>query len=228
VERAISLLSWLSMHWAAFLFMRGRFLWISSGGQKIRSRLLVPNIGALYRAHFGMSDVESTDGTRATPVRRNKRHAAGRQDITTTPPGLGRLLSERELLLGDKPIIYHELVTAVTRDLQPKDVIDSMYVSDIVEAIYESWRLRNMKVGIVEHGRKEAARQLLREARDPTPSAQFECSRREFALVENWWRGDLDSKIEIDRIAGGKEGQDNPLMVAPFRSSSMSLSESTA
>ena len=136
-------------------------------------------------------------------------------EITVTPPGLSRLISERKILPGEQQAVYDELLSQITSALQPRDIIESMYVSDIVDATFEAHRLKNMKVRIVKLEQKEAARQLLRESRPPGPDGTAEISE-EWQLVEGWWSGDFNSWKVINEIAG-REGENlDPFLTRAF------------
>ena len=70
---------------------------------------------------------------------------------------------EPTLLLGEDGRGYDELLAEVSRVLVPHDVIEDMWIRDVVDLAWDVLRLRRLKANLL----RVRAREALREVLDP-------------------------------------------------------------
>src|SRR4051794_40678372 len=78
-------------------------------------------------------------------------------DLHVLPRDLGSLFPERPLIAGESEGEYDDLLSKVTSAVAPADVIEAVWVKDIVDLIWESQRLRRLKASLLMAARKQAA-----------------------------------------------------------------------
>ena len=101
------------------------------------------------------------------------------------------------LVSGESPTSYDELLARVTTTLQPSDVIEQMFIRDIVDLAWEVLRMRRLKANLMASLAHEGMTQLLRPlAGHPGNSA---------LLARAWSTRDADavSKVEAMLAAAG-------------------------
>src|SRR4030081_3466140 len=75
------------------------------------------------------------------------------------------------LIAGESPAGYDELLARVTATLQPSDVIEQMFIRDIVDLAWGGRRLRRLKANLMASLAHEGMTQLLRPLlTDPHPA----------------------------------------------------------
>ena len=79
----------------------------------------------------------------------------------TIPWEVRAFLGESPVLPGDDPGVYNNLMMRVSRALNPTDVLDWVFVEDVVYATFMVHTLRNWKMEILRDGRHEALSQAL-------------------------------------------------------------------
>jgi hypothetical protein len=72
-----------------------------------------------------------------------------------------KILSKTPLLITESENDFAELKMALTRELQPRSIIERIYVADIATIVWEISRLRRCKVAIVNMAFKDALSNLL-------------------------------------------------------------------
>jgi hypothetical protein len=77
-------------------------------------------------------------------------------DLRVLPRDLGSLFAQRPLIAGESEDEYDELLSRVTSAVAPADVIEAMWVKDIVDLMWESQRLRRLKASLLMVARKKA------------------------------------------------------------------------
>jgi hypothetical protein len=103
------------------------------------------------------------------------------------------------LIAGESPAGYDELLARVTATLQPSDVIEQMFIRDIVDLAWEVHRLRRLKANLMASLAHEGMTQLLRPLlTDPHPAHST-------MLARAWAARDADavSKVESTLAAAG-------------------------
>ena len=95
---------------------------------------------------------------------------------------------EPTLLLGEDARGYDELLAQVSRVLVPRDVIEDMWIRDVVDLAWDVLRLRRLKANLL----RVRAREALREVLDPL-------SEDAFALARGWFAHDAAAVEEVER-----------------------------
>jgi hypothetical protein len=116
---------------------------------------------------------------------------------TVLPPPPAALAGAPALVPGESPTSFDELLARVTATLQPSDVIEQMFIRDIVDLAWEALRLRRLKANLMASLAHEGMMQLLRPlAGHPNNSA---------LLARAWAARDQDavSKVEATLAAAG-------------------------
>ncbi|MHC2107058.1 HNH endonuclease signature motif containing protein [Methylobacterium sp. CM6246] len=124
------------------------------------------------------SDKESEAGTvnpmkiRQRPARRQTTdNTAGDaiysgEMVPEIPAHLDFLFAERPLLPGEDADQYDALLRSIVKQVKPVDVIEAIWVKDVIDLIWEAKRLRRWRRQILVQARLEAAENLIRQARD--------------------------------------------------------------
>jgi hypothetical protein len=96
---------------------------------------------------------------------RIKRPQPGR-DILVTLNSLGMLFAKRPLALGESEQDYDDFLIKVSVAVQPGDVLDIMWVKDIVDLRWEAMRWRRAQASLLMKAAKQALTNLLRTVED--------------------------------------------------------------
>ena len=105
----------------------------------------------------------SKDPTDAPSAAEEARAASddARTVLPAIPHHLGFLFDERPLLPGENPTQYEALLRELVRKTKPKDVVDAIFVKDILDLIWEAQRLRRWRRQILHQARFDAAKSLI-------------------------------------------------------------------
>jgi hypothetical protein len=101
------------------------------------------------------------------PNRRLPEGHAAPPEIQIHLSHLGPLLSHRPLVLGEDERLYDELLTNVTRSVKPQDLIEAIWVKDVVDEIWDAQRYRRLKASLLRTAAKEHLGGILRTAKNP-------------------------------------------------------------
>jgi len=94
--------------------------------------------------------------TKSGPARRTRRVST---DLVTTDVGNG--WRSRAVLPGESREDYERLLAQLTADLSPRDLVEEFWVRDVVDLVWESGRLRRLKVALLESSSKEGKSRIL-------------------------------------------------------------------
>ena len=110
---------------------------------------------------------------RARPSNSPTRAADQNTDVLppTMPPEIRAMLGDPPLLPGEDRKPYDDLIAAVSRALKPADVMEWMFVEEVVYATHTLRFLRKTRAELLRDGRQEALAQAL------TPSYEMDKSR---------------------------------------------------
>jgi hypothetical protein len=97
------------------------------------------------------------------------------------------------LIQGEKRADYEALQTRVTNSVKPKDVIEEIWVDDIVHLTWEILRLRRIKAAFLTAVQLEGMEAVLRQVLREGPSAAG-------ALAKQWAARDADAIKEVDDL----------------------------
>lgn len=115
---------------------------------------------------------------------------AGRQR-TESQPDLRSLLGPPPLLEGENANDYHALNAQIRSAVAPKDIIEEMWVRDVVDLFWETIRLRRLKAKLMRAAAHEGLDKLLQ------PLAGFMEHRD---LANGWARRDAKSVKQVDAL----------------------------
>ncbi len=88
------------------------------------------------------------------------------------------------LIDGEKRSDYEAFHASCLRALQPTDAIETVWLQDFIDNTWEAQRLKKMKFAIIQMGRRDAVRRLIKEY------SQGEFSEGEsYALALRWSEG---------------------------------------
>jgi hypothetical protein len=104
------------------------------------------------------------------------------------------------LIQGEDPAAYQAMLKRVSIAVQPKDFLDEIWVRDIVDLSWETFRLRRLKAGLLNTGLGEGLVSVLASLRYPK-----QASLADHTLVERWVNGDGDARQKVGQrlTAGG-------------------------
>jgi hypothetical protein len=132
----------------------------------------------------------------ALPPARNT--ALPASDLRVLPRDLGSLFAQRPLIQGESEDEYDDLLSRVTSAVAPADVIEAVWVKDIVDLIWESQRLRRLKASLLMAARKQAVIRLLQSNHTKLGPLSFGRGDRNLETVCQWLAGDkaADGKVK--------------------------------
>lgn len=120
----------------------------------------------------------------SAPPRREEPPSA---TLHVLPQDLGPLMAQRPLIQGERAEDYDELLARVASAVGPTDVIEAVWVRDIVDLIWEGQRLRRLKASLLMLARRQAVMRLLDRSHGPVRRPMTETQR---AIVNEWLAGD--------------------------------------
>jgi hypothetical protein len=117
-------------------------------------------------------------------------------------------LGSPALIRGEKLVEYEDLLKQITTSVKPRDIIEEIWVRDVVDLTWEILRMRRLKAGFLtsvqSQGVKEVLRAILREG----PGAPD-------ALADAWAARDPDAIKKVEDLLSAK-GLTMDLTVARF------------
>lgn len=147
--------------------------------------------------------------TNEAPPLRTRERVRPRQDASPSgdirpaiPAHLDFLFDDRPLLPGESAEQYDALLRSIVQQVKPDDVIEALWVKDVVDLIWEAKRLRRWRRQILVQAQLKAAEALiepgLRNA-DPMGLSSFGDSSAD-ALAAGWMAGSKSEKGRVDTI----------------------------
>ena len=133
-------------------------------------------------------------------------------DIQHHPKDLGSLFARRPLVLGEVEAEYDEFLSRVTRAVKPTDTIETLWVKDVVDLMWEAQRYRRVKAGLL----MQVGRQALTEHLTKVKGAGHVEGVRRFTvaeLVTAYVEGDSIAVEEVTRILRSR-GLDTDMLMA--------------
>ena len=122
--------------------------------------------------------------------------------LAAIPSHLDFLFSDRPLLPGENEEQYDALLRSIIQQVKPGDMIEAIWVKDIIDLIWEARRLRGWRRQILVQAQLSAAEALIRPAlrnadpmglnQDMGPSAD--------ALAAGWLTGSKNEKEYVDKV----------------------------
>src|ERR1700732_1051417 len=117
-------------------------------------------------------------------TRSSEPHTAASQPLATAP-----LLGGAPLIRGENVRSYDELLERICATLQPRDSLEEIWIREIVDLVWETFRLRRAKASLMtDAARREVERQL--DTSHP--------GAHQIAL--EWAAGGADAAVEVERL----------------------------
>jgi hypothetical protein len=105
------------------------------------------------------------------------------------PPATAPLLGGAPLIRGENVRSYDELLERICATLQPRDSLEEIWIREIVDLVWETFRLRRAKASLMtDAARREVERQL--DTSHP--------GAHQIAL--EWAAGGADAAVEVERL----------------------------
>ena len=105
------------------------------------------------------------------------------------------------LIAGERAAGYDELLARVCETLQPSDVLEHIWVRDIVDLVWEVYRLRRLKADLMSAAAHEGMTQLLRPLLDYPGDAARGWARRDESSVQRVEATLAAAGLTMDHIA---------------------------
>lgn len=134
-------------------------------------------------------------------VRTNPDSAPSENIQAAIPPHLEFLFNDRLLLPGENETHYNALRDGIFQHVKPVDIIEAMWVKDIVDLVWEAKRLRRWRNQALVQGRAEAVADLIRPAFQSANSVHIEgiTGPSIETLAAGWALGNAQSIEQLDK-----------------------------
>jgi hypothetical protein len=160
----------------------------------------------LCGSRIAMLELHRGAGIRPRMMPRKKRTKARSSPGTELSPGkldparlegVEELLSKRPLIPGEDPTLYDALLARVREAVRPFDIIEHIWVKDIVDLVWEMQRWRRLRAATFA----QAHREVLREALNDLLGARQKPGLADEigSLVIGWARGREEA---VERVEG--------------------------
>lgn len=143
--------------------------------------------------------------------------------LPAIPHHLGFLFDDKPLLADEDPAQYEALLREFVREIGPKDVVDAIYVKDIVDLIWEAQRLRRWRRLILRQARFDAANSLIVPLIEAQSDGMYSFTRPSEAkhkathTVAGWMQGQPESISEFKWLLQARGLTPEDVMAAAFR-----------
>jgi hypothetical protein len=117
-------------------------------------------------------------------------------DIQVHPRHLGPLFTQRPLILGEDETLYDALLARVTHAVEPRDILEDIWVKDVVDEVWEAQRLRRLKASLLTMAGKPPLVRMLKAAIDPQTEKPLTPAGAELAAI-GCLQGDEQSVEEV-------------------------------
>jgi hypothetical protein len=144
-----------------------------------------------------------------------------RPDLPTIPAAASQavatlaFLGPPPLVEGEKEAAYDELLARISGALHPGDILEDLWIRDIVDLTWDVFRLRRLKASLIASCTGEGVKNAL----DRLKIANFA------ELVQQWTAGDTAAR---EKVAPWRARPSRASARAPWRSGSATWSGSSA
>lgn len=118
-----------------------------------------------------------------------------------TLSSLGRIFAKRPLMLGESETDYDEFFASMLATVEPEDLIEHIWLKDLVDQTWEVQRLKRLKATVLLKAGKETLTKLLSTVQE----AGVGDGGRALTgaeLVAAYAAGDAEAVEEVDRVLG--------------------------
>ena len=105
------------------------------------------------------------------------------------------------LIAGERSAGYDELLARVCETLQPSDVLEHIWIRDIVDLAWDVFRLRRLKVDLMSAAAHEGMAQLLEPLLDHSELAAKGWARRDESNVQKVEAALANAGLSMDAVA---------------------------
>lgn len=142
------------------------------------------------------------------PPPRRRERVGTRQDASPSddirpaiPAHLDFFFDDRPLLPGETAEQYDALRDSIVQQVKPTDVIEAIWVKDIIDLIWEAKRLRRWRGQILAQARLEAAADLIRPAFQLANPMQMDgiTGPSVDTLAAGWSSGKKSAQDQVDK-----------------------------
>jgi hypothetical protein len=112
-------------------------------------------------------------------------------DVSGRRPTEWNFFGPPPLLEGEDPAAYDELLARVSGAVGPSDILEEIWVRDVVDLVWEALRLRRLKSGLIDASIHEGLTEILRNFVGWTPAED---------LAKRWVRNDVKARKEISKM----------------------------
>jgi hypothetical protein len=118
------------------------------------------------------------------------RRTAGRKAPFGPPP----------LIEGEDIAAYRKLLAEVSATVKPTDVLEEIWVHDIVDLVWEIWRLRRLKTNLLAATAHKGLQTVLEPLLDGLIDPEFQPGEATLDLVQSWIARKPSAIRRADRI----------------------------
>ena len=106
-----------------------------------------------------------------------------------TLPSSRSSLASAPLIAGEDAGAYDNLLARLTGTLKPSDALEEIWVRDVVDLVWEVFRLRRLKAHLIRAGAYEGMAQVLK------PLVKWETNE---GLAQQWWGGEAEAVSTVE------------------------------
>jgi hypothetical protein len=118
--------------------------------------------------------------------------------IGLLPPGEKPIFGAAPLIYGEDPATYQALLVKVAAATAPQDILEEIWVREMVDLLWETLRLRRLKASLLDSSMADGLEDILTSL----GGRSFGFSLEDRSLVEAWANGDAGSrKSVVQRLA---------------------------
>ncbi|MER2265744.1 HNH endonuclease [Methylobacterium oxalidis] len=124
--------------------------------------------------------------------------------LPALPAHLAFLFEDRPLLPGEDPAQYNAVLASIVQQVKPRDVVETLWVKDLVGLVWEAKRLRLWRQRIVDQARLQAAEALIKPVLEAQDKSAFpvisEIERKARDLALNWLNGKAAEAATVETL----------------------------
>src|SRR5262245_3612875 len=132
------------------------------------------------------------------------------------------LLPKTPLLITESADEFDALRDAFEQEIQPRGIIEQMYVHDICAIVWEIVRLRRCKVVIINSAFRSALQSLLKQLLRQPGQYEYDVEDEAEALAQAWFT-DQEAKKQVSEILSKFDLDESAIEAEAIRSSSSDL-----
>jgi hypothetical protein len=132
------------------------------------------------------------------------------------------LLPKLPLLITESADEFDAMRNAFEREINPRGIIEQMYVHDISSIVWEILRLRRCKVVIINSAFRSALQSLLKQLLRQPGQSEYDVKDEAEALAQAWFT-DQEVKKRVSEILSGFDLDESAIEAEAIRSSSSDL-----